>query len=284
MKINKFFFVLMVLLLLAVPKTLPAQEPLMFYVHPYLPAAELIKRFTPLTDYLSEKTGLDIKVNVTKDYSEHIKHIGEGIADIAYMGPASYVKMTDRYGKKPLLARLEIEGMPVFRGAIIVRKESPLKTLSGLKGKRFAFGDPSSTMSYLVPLYMLINEGVGNNELSEHKNLKSHNNVALSVLVGDFDAGAVKEEVFYKYEDRGLRVLEWTPEISEHLIIANDFLSLEVIEALRNALLQLKDAEDGSDIMRGIKETVTAMVPVQDGDYDNLRLILNTLQEKGVNP
>ena len=274
----------MVLQVLLFSGNLLADEALIFAVHPYLPATELVKRFAPLADYLGRGIGQPVTLKISKDYKEHIDLVGRGDADIAYMGPASYVRMTDRYGIKPLLARLEIMGKPVFKGAIIVRRESKIHDLADLAGKRFAFGNPASTMSHLVPRYMLIDEGVEISELAGYTHLKTHNNVALSVLVGDFDAGAVKEEVFYKYEERGLRALAWTPAISEHVFVAGSALSPKKADVLRTALYNLKNTGEGEEIMKGIKNTMTAMVPAKDGDYDNLRHILRTLERDSIQP
>ena len=281
-KMKFMVFALLILQALLVSGILSAAEPLVFSVHPYLPSVELFKRFTPLVDYLSKETGRSIILNISGSYEEHIEDIGKGKTDIAYLGPASYVEMVDRYGRKPLLARLEINGSPTFRGVIIVKNESKIIDVKNLEGKRFAFGDPASTMSSLVPHYMLIKEEIGLEKLDGYVHLSNHNNVALSVLVGDNDAGAVKEEVFYKYEKRGLRALAWTPSISEHLLVAAETLSSGSLDSLRNALFRLNDTKKGMDIMKGIKPTMTSMVPVKDGDYDNLRTILQTLTKKGV--
>jgi len=260
------------------PSTLLAREPLILAVHPYLPAKELNRRFSPLADYLSKELGQPVAVRVGGDYWEHIEYIGKDQVDIAFMGPASYVKMVAKYGNKPLLARLEIRGRPQFQGKIIVRKDSPLQNLPDLQGHSFAFGDPGSTMSYQVPRYMLWRAGITLDALSDHQFLGSHNNVALGVLAGDFDAGAVKEEVFLNFESHGLRALASSPALSEHLFVASDTLPASVVKALRAALYHLKDAPNGAPIMNAIKKDMSAMVPAVDSDYDSLREILNTLE------
>jgi len=259
------------------PAALQAREPLILAVHPYLPAKELTQRFSPLADYLSRELGRPVVVRVGGDYWEHIKYIGKDQVDIAFMGPASYVKMVQKYGKKPILARLEINGLPQFQGRIIVRWDSRLKRLSDLKNHSFAFGDPGSTMSYQVPRYMLWKSGITLADLSDHQFLGSHNNVALGVLAGDFDAGAVKEEVFLNFESRGLRALASTPPLSEHLFVASARLPANTVQALHTALVRLKDTPQGSQIMRAIKKNTSAMVPAADSDYDSLRDILNAL-------
>ncbi len=261
-----------------------AEDSLIFAVHPYLPATELVKRYTPLMEYLGRKLNQPVQLQISKDYQDHIDKIGRDEVDIAYMGPASYVKVVKHYGTKPILARLEINGKPFFQGIIIIREDSSISKLADLSGKSFAFGDPNSTMSHLVPRYMLWENAVKIEKLADHAFLDTHNNVALAVLAGDYDAGAVKEAVFYKYQTRGLKVLEKTPEISEHLFIARKNLQSAKIKALREALYGLNKDEQGGTIMSAIKKTMTGMVPANDKDYNNLRTILNTLKKIGVQP
>jgi phosphonate transport system substrate-binding protein len=166
---------------------------LVFGIHPYLPAAEVQKRFKPLIDYLSSQLDRQIELRVSKNYETHIENVGNNIFDIAYMGPSSYVGMTEKFGMRPLLARLEVNGKPDFHGYIVTRKDSPVQALEQLAGRRFAFGSAHSTMSYLVPRHMLKRAGVGLEQLGNYTFLGNHRNVALGVLIGEFDAGAVKE-------------------------------------------------------------------------------------------
>lgn len=260
-----------------------ARQTLTLQVHPYLPATELLDRFSPLTEYLSTKTSMEIICNISKDYQDHIDKIGNDKVDIAYLGPASYVKVTEDYGLKPILVRLEINGAPSFRGVIVTRESSAITTLKDLTGKRFAFGDPNSTMSHLVPLFMLYEAGINKKNLAGYKFLDSHHNVALGVLVGDFDAGAVKEEVFYEYKERGLKDLQWTPEISEHIFVARSSLPKKTVNELMNALLSLRTEPDSKSIMSSIKNNMTAMVTARDRDYNNLRKILDTVKRTELN-
>jgi len=201
--------IILTILLFASPlcKFANAESSVTLGVHPYLSHAELMKKFTPIAKYLSNKMDVDIKVKVGSSYQEHIQYIGLDKIDIAYMGPASYVGLTNQYGNKPVLARLEVNGLPYFKGNIITRKNSGIQTLGDLKGKRIAFGDENSTMSYIVPHYMLHQAGVFTDKSMQHQFLRSHSNVALAVLSGDFDAGAVKPAVFKKFKYQHRRII-----------------------------------------------------------------------------
>ncbi len=248
-------------------------------VHPYLPSTELLKKFSPLITYLKNRLESEIVCNISGNYQEHIEMIGNDKVDIAYLGPVSYIKVVKNFGTKPLLARLEIKGSPLFQGVIFTLKSSSIRSVKDLKGKRFAFGDPDSTMSHIVPLAVLYDKGIKLHDLDKHSFLPGHRNVALGVLMGDFDAGAVKEEVFNEYKARGLIDLEWTPKISEHLFVTKSSLPDKTIKKLRAALFWLRDDPDAFRIMSSIKQGVTGLVPVEDRNYDNLRVILKKSEQ-----
>lgn len=255
-------------------------EPLILGVHPYLLPAEIVKRFAPLADYLDRKLGRRVQVRVGRDYDQHIETIGRDAIDIAYLGSASYVKMVARYGAKPLLARIEINGKPSVTAYIVTRTDSPLRKLAELRGRHFAFGDVNSTMGTIVAQHVLRRSGVGLENLGGYQYLGSHRNVALAVLSGDYDAGSVRKEIYDELQPRGLRVLVKLPEVSEHLFVTRSNLPAGEVTRLRQALLGLKNAPGGGAILQAIDKEMTAMVPVSDADYDSLREIQRALEDE----
>jgi len=275
-------FCVSMIILFVSPVSSAAEQPLILAVHPYKSPAKLVQAFTPFADYLAKRLSREVQIKVTANYAAHIDAVGRDAYDIAYMGPASYVKAVARYGRKPLLSRLVVNGKPTFQGKIIVREDSAIRELPQLKGKRFAFGDRSSTMSHLVPRFMLIEAGINAEELEEYQFLGSHDNVALAVLVGDYDAGAVKEAVFYKYQKKGLRSLASTPVLSEHLFVASKVLDPKQIERIRQEMFAMQNTPEGRKALRAIKSGITALGPVEDSDYKNLKEILQELQKTGV--
>ncbi len=253
-------------------------------VHPFKASNQILQAFSPLADYLAKSMGKQVTIRVAATYDAHVTAVGMDQCDIGYMGPAPYIKLVELYGKRRLLGRQAINGEPIFRGKIIVRKDSPLKSLRELVGKRFAFGDRDSTMSHLVPQYMLIQAHVGVKALADFEFLGNHTNVALGILSGKFDAGAVKEEVFYQYEARGLRALATSPAISEHLLVASNLLSDALVEKFRQTLLTVHQTPEGLAALQSIKPGMSALVPAQDSDYDNLREIMATLKQHDIVP
>jgi phosphonate transport system substrate-binding protein len=246
-------------------------KPLILAVHPYLPTEEIVSRFTPLANYLGRAIGRPVEVRVGRDYAEHMEAIGSDSVDIAYIGPSLYVEMIERYGMKPLLVRQEVNNQPYLSGEIVVRQDSPIQTLADLKGKSVIFGDPNSTMSFIVPKRMLELAGVPLQSLGSYQHVEGHKNVALAVLAGDFDAGAVKDEVFAEYSKKGLRSLAHSPMVADHLFLTSNKLPTVLVDRLRSLMLNLNESPQGKSIMKAIHPQMTRLVPASDGDYDSLR-------------
>lgn len=275
-----FLVIIAANLLLQVPAF--ADNELLLGVHPYKSATTLQKAFSPLADHISRITGQQVRVVIAKDYQQHITQIGENQLDIAYMGPVSYVQLVEKYGEKPIIARLEIKSSPTFQGHIITRTAGNIRTLGDIRNKKFAFGNPASTMSHLVPRHMLWKAGVEAKDLAGFDFLGNHTNVALAVLSGQYDAGAVKEAVFHKNKSRGLRSVATTPQLSEHLFVTRANIPEKQLAQIRDLMLNLHQQGKGLKILHNIKKTITRLSPAKNSDYNNLRKILKELESIGV--
>ncbi|BBO89034.1 hypothetical protein DSCOOX_22140 [Desulfosarcina ovata subsp. ovata] len=229
-----------------------------------------------MTKYLSEKLNIPVSIHIQKSYQDHIDYVGQNKADIAFLGPMSYICLKDKYGTKPLIAKLEIDNTSCFYGVIITRSDSNINSLNDLKGKSFAFGDRNSTMSYIVPKNMLLKAGITIDSFNKYDFLNSHHNVALAVLGGYYDAGGVKEEVFNEFKEKGIKILAKSPPISEHLFVARSDFPKTLIENIRQHFIGIKNSQNGAFILKSIKLCATDLVPVSDRDYDPLRELLKT--------
>lgn len=267
------------------PRVSDAREKtLVLGIHPYLSSSELYKRFGPLADHLGRELGRPVQIRIENSYDSHIKAIGKGRTDIAFMGPASFVKLTAKYGRVPLLAAFETKGSRTFKGVIVVRQDSPIKTLSDLRGKKFAFGDVDSTMSHLVPRFMLLNAGIDVKSLGKFEFLTNHDNIALGVLAGNFDAGALKEDIYNEYAKQGLRALATSAPVPDHIFVARKGLPDDLVRKISAILISLGDTGDGRLVLGSIQSSLTALVPARDADYDPLRKLIAALARAGVKP
>ncbi|ABK43255.1 phosphonate ABC transporter, periplasmic phosphonate-binding protein [Magnetococcus marinus MC-1] len=262
------------LLLPLFPLHAQEEKPLTLGFMPYLSSASLLEKYTPLVRYLGEQLGRPVHIKIARNYQEHIEQIGENKLDIAFLGGSPYVAVTDHYGKKPLLVRYAFDGTPYFRAVIVVSNNSPITSLDQLAGKRMAFGNINSTLSSQVPLYMIMQKGVRLAQLATYKHLRNHENVLLGVAFGEFDAGAVAEEVYRESMGLDLHLLATSPLLSTHLFVTRSDMPAALQARIRQLLMQLHTTEQGLGVLQSINRKLTAFVSVKDSDYDLHRTIL----------
>lgn len=195
--------------------------------------------YQPLMEYLSRNTPYHFELRLSRTYKETIEDLEKGVTGAAYLGGATFALARHRFGARALVKPLNFQGKPTYRCYIVVRNDSPVKTIGDLEGRRMAFGAPRSTTGSLIPNYMLFSAGVTPDRLKGTKYFRNHEEVARAVLKGICDAGAVKDVVAWKYEAQGLRVVSMSEELPNAPIAAGPALSKEEEIALTNALLSI---------------------------------------------
>lgn len=265
--------VVLVLSFFAVPSVW-AKDKLVMGVHPYKPVGDLYKMFKPIADYVSQKTGKPVEFHINKNYAETVDAVGKGDMDFAYIGPALYVEARSKYNVTPL-AQISNDGKPSFYGVIVVKKGSGISSLKELKGRTFAFGDRESTLTHIVPLYMLIEAGVQLTDLKQYAFVGTHDNVALNVVRGSFDAAGLQPDIAAKYKDQGLEVIARSVDLPEHVFVATKFLDAATMTKIQNALLSMD-----ATLLKGIKSSVSGIQKFNDKDFDVLRKIMKTVEKE----
>lgn len=217
-----------------------ARGRLVFGLYPSDSPTEMYRQFLPLCEYLTEATGYRVDLDVSPSYAAGLEKIRKGEVDLFRSGPGAFGHLLiEEKSRSPLLVAVEQEGEKketTFRGAIVTRQDAPFRSLQDLSGKTFAFGDRKSTMATKLPRKMLADAGV---QLASCVHLKSHDDVALAVLNGEFDAGACKAPTAEKYKEKGLRILALTEPSPSKPIYARYGLEAGKVEAVRKALLAL---------------------------------------------
>ena len=83
--------------------------------------------------------------------------------DLAYFGGLTYLQAELRTDVMPIVTEIDREtGTQKYYSAIIVKSDSSYQKIEDLKGKKFAFGDISSTSGSLYPRFMLDKAGFAN--------------------------------------------------------------------------------------------------------------------------
>src|SRR5512145_3199996 len=119
--------------------------------------------YRQLIDYLSARLKLNITPIDPGNYTETNRLLETGEADFAFVCGGPYVSGHKDFGLELLVAPV-VKGETVYYSYLIVPAESPVRALTDLRGKTFAFTDPQSNSGKLVPTAMLARIG----ETPEH--------------------------------------------------------------------------------------------------------------------
>jgi phosphonate transport system substrate-binding protein len=232
----------------------------------------------PLRDYLASKTGRPVELVIPTNYNATVEALGNGSLDFAYLGGLTYLKARGAYGVVPLVQRTSDKQ---FHSLFITQTGSPIAKLADLKGKRFAFGDVSSTSGHLMPDYALRNAGIDPDSDLTARYTGNHPATAKAVESGTADAGALDESVFKALLDGGqidkskVRVFYTTPPFVDYVWVARKDIPAGERDAFANAFLALRQPADDKvlTILRG-----TSFVRADDAEYATLRAIAKKLK------
>ena len=202
---------------------------------------EEIRIYGSFLDCLEKETGLDFTLLFSKDYQETIENIGTGKAQFAIIGGLSFLKAEHDYGVRMLAKGLDRNEKGDYRAAIIVKKSSPIKNLSQLKGHTFAFGSKYSTQGYLIPRYMLEKEGVLLPDLKKYLFTGSHWDCCRAVIKGEASAGGIQDTLAFRLEKEGtIRIIALSGYYPRSGIAVNKDVSEEIAGKVKRALLQFE--------------------------------------------
>jgi phosphonate transport system substrate-binding protein len=231
---------------------------------------EMVKRLTPLTKYLSSKTGISVKLHDPSDRHSAVEDLGMNNTQIAYLSADAYLEAHDKYAVVPLVNPLN-KGKASFTLMIAVPKDSPAQTVSDLRGKKFAFGDKKSVLQAAI----IERAGVKLDELSSYDYLDHDDNIAMAVLKGEFDAGILKDTVAEKYKAQGLRVIYSSVPMPSHLFAVNKNLPPITVNMLKQAMLALNGStKENKAILNAIEQGYDGFKPAKDQDFDAIRKLL----------
>jgi len=228
----------------------------------------LYSKYQQLVDYLTRATGDDWELAVTVDYQETDRAFCSGKLDVAYLGPFTYLRVHSACGAVPVV-RLNTGGKAVYRSLIMVREDSPYRTLADLKDAIFAFGSPLSTSSHLVPRMMLEDAGLRPGETIDCRYLGHHERAARAVVLGTADACGVRDIVGERFVGKGLRILARSGAIPNFPLVVRPDASREFRDTLVEALVEAPAADPAlREMMRNWDEEIAdGFAPADEDDY-----------------
>jgi phosphonate transport system substrate-binding protein len=269
-------------------------------------AQKVLASGEPIGKLLEQETGYTIKVSVPTSYAAVVEAMGANNVDVGWLATFAYVLARDKFGAEVVLATVR-QGSKTYTGQIIVHADSGISTLEQLKGKKFAFVEPSSASGYLYPNALL------KQRIPDYKDAESyfserifaggHDKVVIAVYERQVDGGATFGDsvVGGPPTDARVRMQSTIPDVMEKVKvigitdpIPNDTVTVrkglppDMVTKLREGLTKVSQSEDGKKALKDLYQ-IDGLAPSSDADYNPVReaarvLNLNLEQELAPKP
>jgi phosphonate transport system substrate-binding protein len=146
---------------------------------------------------LEKATGLAWKVSIPNSYAAQIESMCANQTDIAFIAPLQMTLVLDKNCGTPVLAALRTDPdsrqlSPTYYSQILVKSDSGINDIAGLKGKTFAFADALSASGYVFPTLTVKNKTGQDPKTFFSSTIFAggHDKVALAVYSGQVAGGA----------------------------------------------------------------------------------------------
>ena len=218
-----------------------------FDVVPQLTAAKIYTTWSPLLQRVGQEAGLCFELRVSSTIPEFEQKLLKGEPEFVFLNPYHAVLAHQRKKYQPLLADSE----DLLTGILVVRADSPIKSLDELKGKNISFPAPNSFAASLLIRAELAKRKIDTNPVF----VKTHSNVYRSVIGKDAIAGGgVNNTLDNEAPEvrQQLRVLFETQAYTPHPVATHPSVAGAVRERFLKAMLKLTQDEEGRKLLDGI--------------------------------
>lgn len=228
-----------------------AKAPLRVGLIPNIAPEEQKAKYEPLRVYLEEKLDRPVELFVATNYAGVVQAMVSGKLDLAYFGGLTYAQALKQVEVEPIVTEIDAEtGTEEYYSLIIAGVDSGVNSLADLKGKSFAFGDPSSTSGSLYPRKALLEAGYDWEKefapISEVMYSGGHDATAKTVETGKVAAGGIEGRVLARLVKDGKVDSSKLKVIDKRLVqgypwCAAGTMDPELKEQVRQAFLDIDD-------------------------------------------
>jgi phosphonate transport system substrate-binding protein len=217
-----------------------------------------MERFKPLAEYLSNETGMSVKLTILSRYGNIIERFTNENMDGAFFGSFTGAMAIQKLGLVPIARPVNLDGESTYHAHIYTKKDSGIKSVKDMKGKKMAFVERATTAGYVFPLAYLKENGVQNIDtfFSEYFFAGSHDASLIAVLDGKADIGASKNTVFDWVReqdprvDREIVILAESAKVPSNGLLVRNGLDGGIIKKLKESLLNLDKSSEGKEVLK----------------------------------
>ena len=264
-----------------------AAPPLTIGLIPAEDSQAMIESSRQVLDSLQQQLGMPVKPFVATDYNGVIEALRSKKLDVAYLGPFSYVLANQIADVEAFaVAVTKKTGQSSYKSVIIARKESGLAKTADLKGRTFAFVDPTSASGHLFPKAGLLQAGYDPETFFSRVIFSgSHDASILAVANKKVDAAAVADRILASAIAKGqvkadeFEIVWSSNPIHESPMVWRKDLDPALKAKIAKALANVKDLPWGDQgVLNGFQPTNDAAYNVVRDTAKVLKLDLRSMK------
>ncbi len=249
-------------------------------IYPLHNPKRLAELYGPIVDSLN--AGIPqahFRLEASRNYEEFEKKLFSGYFNFAVSNAYQTVRSL-KYGYR-VFGKMGDDRM--FRGIILVRKDSNIRTVHDLKGKKVSYPAISALAGTMMPQYYLQTHGIDVNHDIENLYVGSQESSIMNVLRGHVAAGAtwtVPWKVFVLENPEMAAQLEvkWQTEPLPNIgCVVRDDVPPILAEKVGMVLVGLGRTKEGRGILN--KLGITRFEPATDESYRPVRQYLKAFSE-----
>jgi phosphonate transport system substrate-binding protein len=231
-------------------------------------AETLEAKAKPLEKLLSDKLGIPVKVSISTNYNTIIEAMASKKVDIGFLPPNGYVLAHDTKKAADLLLQAQRYGVDdatgqedktklvdSYKSMILVKADSPIKTIEDLKGKKIAWQDVTSSAGYIYPGLELKKKNIDPDKDVKGIVVKGHDKGVLAVMNNEVDAAAIFQDARLTVAKdlpnvfKDTRVLFFTAPIPNDTISVRNDMSEEWRKKIADAFIAIGKDPQGQQII-----------------------------------
>jgi len=241
----------------ATPRPGSPERPIVLAAVPFADAGRLTAGVTAIAAAMEQATGLSWKVTIPSSYAATVEAMCAGQIDIAFLAPLAYALAADKGCADVMLASMFGQSA-TYNGQILVRSDSGITDLKGLRGKRFAFVDPLSASGSLYPALLVKQQGGEEPKTFFRETVFAggHDKAILALVGGSVDGAAsfidardAMEKTFPDIKQR-TTVIAKTPDIPNDNVSSRKTLPAEVRAKVTEALSAYSTTDAGKKMLK----------------------------------
>ncbi|UKS24703.1 phosphate/phosphite/phosphonate ABC transporter substrate-binding protein [Paenibacillus sp. HWE-109] len=251
-------------------------------------AETLEAKAKPLEKLLQDKLGIPVKVSVSTDYNVVIEAMASKQVDIGFLPPSNYVVAHDTRNAADLLVqatRLGVDdatGQPTkdlvnfYKSEILVKADSPIKSVADLKGKKIGWQGVTSAAGYIYPGLLLKKANIDPVKDVTGVQFQGHDKAVIALLNGQVDAVGVFQDIRtnmlkdYPELFKQTKVLAYSDNIPNDVIAVRPDMDATWKKKIQDAFIAIGNDPEGQKIILDVY-THKGYVVTEDSKFNIVR-------------